>query len=209
MDWNKYFEMAVDWKKLPAYKTEPRIDSFIGFFLNSILADYLDVEIEAIIPEFPLRLGTINPEHEGTNYADRSYKVDFLAVSSNGINYLVEFKTDTLSRRDKQDYYLIQSKQLGTKILIEAVLRISQVSDYKLKYNHLKKKMFDLGLLNKEGLYSGKNPDLKIVYIQPSNKMNDDYIISFEWIAKWLEELPEITSFEIEFSKALRKWKDD
>jgi len=72
MNWKHYFEMMIDWKKLPAYKTEPRIDSIIGYYLNPILSDYLKVDIEGIIPELPIRLGTVKPKHENTNYSDRS-----------------------------------------------------------------------------------------------------------------------------------------
>ena len=77
MEWNKYFEMLQDWKLLPAYRAEPRIDSFIGYYLKEILSDKLKDQINGIIPEFPLRLGTINPNINDKNYADRSYKVDF------------------------------------------------------------------------------------------------------------------------------------
>jgi len=209
MDWNKYFEMMIDWKKLPAYKAEPRIDSLVGFFLDSILADFLHVEIEGIIPEFPLRLGTIQPEHEGTNYSDRSYKVDFLAVGSNGINYLVEFKTDTSSRIDKQDLYLRQSKSLGTLALIEGALKIAGVSTYTIKYNHLKSKLQEFGILGDIFDYLLKNPNLEIVYVQPRNSKNEQYVISFEWIANWLEERAEKDSFEKAFAAALRLWSKD
>lgn len=209
MDWNKYFEKMIDWKKLPAYKAEPRIDSLIGYFLDSILSDFLKVEIEGIIPEFPLRLGTIKPEHEGTNYSDRSYKVDFLAVGNNGINYLVEFKTDTSSRRDKQDLYLEQSKELGTQALIEGVLKIAHVSNYRPKYDHLKSKLRNVGIIGETFDYLLKNPKLEIVYVQPRNSKNELNVISFEWIAVWLERTAEKDSFEEAFATTLRLWSKD
>jgi hypothetical protein len=209
MDWKKYFEMMIDWKKLPAYKAEPRIDSLIGYFLDSILSDFLKVEIEGVIPEFPLRLGTIYPEQEGTNYSDRSYKVDFLAVGNNGINYLVEFKTDTSSRVEKQDLYLQQSKSLGSQALLEGALIIADVSTYKNKYRHLKSKLQNTGMLGETFDYLLKNPKLEIVYVQPQNNNNDPYIISFEWIANWLEGIAEKDSFEVVFAATLRLWSKD
>jgi len=33
VDWMNYFEMMKDWKKLPAYRAEPRIDSLVGYYL--------------------------------------------------------------------------------------------------------------------------------------------------------------------------------
>jgi hypothetical protein len=61
MNWNEYFEMMKDWKKLPAYKAEPRIDSLVGFYLKDALTDFLGVEIIGIIPELPIRLATVKP----------------------------------------------------------------------------------------------------------------------------------------------------
>lgn len=209
MNWNEYFDMMVDWKKLPAYKAEPRIDSLLGYFLKPILCEYLQVNIEEIIPEVPIRLGTVHPHHEGTNYSDRSYKVDFFAIGSNGINYLVEFKTDTNSRRDKQDDYLLRSVHLGTQKVLEGILRIDSVSNYKTKYGHLKAKLQSAGLLDSNMNYSGKNKDFKIIYIQPNNKNNESSVIDFEWVANWFEKKSESDEFEIQFAKALRRWTID
>lgn len=54
MDWVKYFDNLTDWKKLPSYRAELRINSFIGYYLQDILTDYLKIEIEEIIPEVNL-----------------------------------------------------------------------------------------------------------------------------------------------------------
>jgi len=48
MEWKEYFDIMIDWKKLPAYKAETRIDSLIGFFLKSIISEYLKDEILSI-----------------------------------------------------------------------------------------------------------------------------------------------------------------
>ena len=71
-----------------------------------ILNDFLDEEIRMIIPELPIRLGTVKPEYNDKNFAERSYKVDFFAVGKE-VNYLIEFKSDSNSRREKQDDYSI------------------------------------------------------------------------------------------------------
>jgi len=60
MDFTKYFSQMVDWKKLPAYKLEPRIDSFIGYYLLDILKEYTKEVYVDIIPEFPLSPNTVN-----------------------------------------------------------------------------------------------------------------------------------------------------
>jgi hypothetical protein len=209
MEWKEYFEMMIDWKKLPAYKAEPRIDSLIGFFLKPILDEFLSEKIDGIIPELPIRLGTVRPELENTKYSDRSYKVDFFAIGNNGTNYLVEFKTDTKSRRNKQDEYLQVSKKLGTHKIIDGVLRIANVSSYKTKYIHLKDKLRNVGLLNEKFDYSGKNKGLEIIYVQPSNYQNEKLVIDFNWIADWLDKKSTNDSFDKELANALRKWSED
>lgn len=209
MEWKSYFEMLIDWKKLPAYKAEPRIDSLVGYFLKPILEEFLEDEIVGVIPEFPIRLGTVRPELNEKHYANRSYKVDFFAVSKSGVNYLVEFKTDTNSRRDEQDKYLLLSKELGTEPIVNGVLQLSQASTYTKKYNHLKEKLSNLGLLNEQELYTGLNEGLEIIYVQPSNYQNEKLVVDFNWIADWLERIPNSSEYEKELAFALRKWSLD
>jgi len=209
MNWKEYFDMMVDWKKLPSYKTEPRVDSLVGYFLRPLLSEYLNENIVGIIPELPIRLGTVKPELDKKNYADRSYKVDFFAIGENGINYLVEFKTDTSSRRANQDEYLISSKTLGTEPIIKGILKIADVSTYTKKYRHLKDKLKQYRVLNEKFEYSGINQNLEIIYIQPSNYQNEKSVIDFNWVADWLEKKPNNSSYEIELAIALRKWSKD
>ncbi|MDF1572246.1 MAG: hypothetical protein P1P82_11590 [Bacteroidales bacterium] len=209
MDWNKYFEMVIDWKKLPAYRTEPRIDSLIGYYLKEILSNKLEDSISGIIPEFPLRLGTVNPEINDKNFADRSYKVDFLAVGTGGRNYLVEFKTDGKSLRPGQDKYLIQGEKAGTEKIIQGVLRISGVSSYKVKYKHMLDKMQKYQLLDENKQYSGLNPSMKRIYVIPYNKSNSPDVIDFRDIVEWFEQRTGKDSFELALMRALQIWYDE
>lgn len=81
----------------------------------------------------PIRLATVKPKHEGTKYADRSYKVDFLIIGNNGKNYLVEFKSGSGSRREGQYAYLKDAKSVGTKLIVAGILQIASSSSYKKK----------------------------------------------------------------------------
>jgi hypothetical protein len=209
LDWNQYFRMLKDWKLLPAYKVEPRIDSIIGYYLPMFISDFLKIKVIGIIPELPIRLGTVKPDHEGSSYADRSYKVDFLLVGDNDINYLVEFKTDSKSRREDQDTYLLEAKKVGTKGIIEGIMKISQVSSYKPKYNHLKEKLRLIGLINPEGKYTGLNQALDIIYVQPSNHKNEKSVIDFHWMANWFKSNYPGAEFENELADALDIWAKD
>lgn len=209
MNWQKYFETMVDWKKLPAYRAEPRIDSFIGYYLPEIASDFLQEKIIGIIPELPIRLGTVRPELQNKAYADRSYKVDFYLSSESGIHYLVEFKSDTRSRRDEQDHYLVSASQMGMKAIVDGILRISQVSSYEQKYQHLTDKMRVLGLLNENKDYVGQFNDIKILYVQPIDKEKNGNCIEFKWIADWLERKSTLDDFESNLILALREWSKD
>ena len=72
-----YFATLEDWKMLPAYKLEPRIDSLVGFSLTKISERLTGFPYRTVIPEFPIRLGTIDSSLEGTDLGQLSDKVDF------------------------------------------------------------------------------------------------------------------------------------
>lgn len=207
MNWKQYFSMMSDWKKLPAYKAEPRIDSIIGYYLKDILSDFLKVSIVDIIPELPIRLGTVYPEKK-IDHPNRSFKVDFYAVDTDGMNYLVEFKTDKNSRRDKQDNYLERAKNVGMKKLVEGIVAISKVTaaDYVPKYKHLKNKLLQLGIIDAADQFVGKTDSVKIVYVQPLHDSKAEFCIDFIMISEWLRTKYPEQEFEKEISETLHKW---
>lgn len=207
MDWNEYFKTLKDWKRLPAYKAEPRVDSLVGHFLSRLLSDLLGIEVVALVPELPLRKGTLRAEFEGTVHAERSWKVDFLAVGHDR-NWLIEFKTDSGSRRDVQDDYLRDAVRVGTGAVVEGIVRIASVSPYKRKYAHLLGKLSSAGLLD-DGKWTGRNPAMEVLYVQPSMPVEGEKGIGFVRIADWLEGLPEAGDFERAFAGALREWAGD
>lgn len=207
MDWNEYFATLKNWKRLPAYKAEPRVDSLVGHFLPRLLGDLLGIEVVALIPELPLRKGTLCVEFEGTVHAERSWKVDFLAVGPDR-NWLIEFKTDSGSRRDVQDDYLRDAVRVGTGAVVDGIVRIASVSPYKRKYAHLLGTLSSAGLLQGER-WTGRNPAMEVLYVQPSAPVVGEKGIGFVQIADWLEALPEGGEFERAFAGALREWAGD
>jgi len=209
MEWHEYFLMMQDWKKLPAYRMEPRIDSYIGYFLPAIAKEFLSDEIMGIIPELPIRLGTIKPELQKKRYADLSYKVDFYLLGSSGSNYFLEFKSDNTSRRDKQDVYLKEASQIGMKKIVNGILKISSVSTYIQKYSYLLDKLKTLKILNEDNMYTGRSDEIKIIYLQPRNEDNEKNCIEFLQVAEWLERNNGKDGFESYFASALRMWAMD
>ncbi len=210
MNWTDYFSMMEDWKELPAYRAEPRIDSLIGFYLPDMLADFCGEKMTGIIPELPLRLGTLKPDLNEKTYADKSYKVDFYLLGASGTHYFVEFKTDSGSRRDAQDAYLDEAKQAGMAAVVNGILRIASVSSYKKKYGHLLAKLLGLGLIYRDDRFAGKAGTIEIVYVQPRRKEDDHgRVIDFLWVSKWLTDRFGQSDFEAALAKALAHWAMD
>jgi hypothetical protein len=207
MNFNAYFSQLIDWKQLPAYKLETRIDSFIGYYLSDILKEYTKQNILAIIPEFPLRVGTLYPRIN----INKSFKVDFLAISESGKHYLIEFKTDSNSRRSKQDDYLNIAKQKKLATLIDGLKKIFDATDvqYETKYLHLIDKLSNIKIIDSNINFIGSNEELEIIYIQPSNIKREKNIIDFEYIIKFLKQFDSQSSFEHELIRALEEWKNN
>jgi len=70
---NEIFDNFDDWRHLPPYQLERRSDAFFSICLGIILKETYAEKIQGIIPEFPVRIGTIYPKN-GTN---RSFKIDY------------------------------------------------------------------------------------------------------------------------------------
>ena len=165
-----YFSMLRDWKQLPAYRAEPRVDSIVGFALPEILLHNRNERVTLVIPELPLRIGSVQPLHEGKSFSNKSYKVDFFVMTEGGKNYLVEFKTDSGSRREKQDDYLDAARNVGLGAVVEGILKLYQATTYKKKYRYLLAKLEEAGLASSETAeYTASVADdrLHVLYIQP------------------------------------------
>ena len=207
MDFSRYFSQLLDWKKLPAYKLENRVDSFIGYYLKDILAKFTGKSFRDIIPEFPLRVGTIYPSIN----INKSYKVDFLGICEKGSHILVEIKTDLRSRRDEQDNYLEIAKEIKLEKLIDGLQKIYKATkaDYKDKYRHLIDKLIQVKIMDDLMEFCGDCEELEIIYIQPSNPGNKKNIIDFDFIIDFLKTESTQNTFEEEFIKVLQEWKKD
>ena len=70
-----YFATLRDWKRLPAYKAETRVDSIVGFALPQVLSYARDLSVAVVVPELPLRIGSVQPEHAEAKFANKSFKV--------------------------------------------------------------------------------------------------------------------------------------
>ena len=159
----QYFDRLKAWKRLPAYKAEPRVDAIIGTVLPRVLPGLTGWEVDVLIPEFPLRLGTIAlPGCTDTRNANRSFKADFFVRTNCGRNLLIEFKTDMSSRRSKQDEYLLAAQKAGLSALFDGIALLQKHSRATDKYRCLLEQLSRVG---PGSLAAGDA--IEIRYIQP------------------------------------------
>jgi hypothetical protein len=226
-DLAQLFAILDAYRNLPAYKLEPRADPFFALFLPRVLSGHLGVKLHAtIIPELPLRRGTLWPEDKDS--PSKSVKVDYIAFNADcSQGYLIELKTDAASRRDKQDDYLKDARRVGLRALIDGVLTICQdTSSHSLpKYVHLLHALEKLGLVAvPDAVYDLAFPEpqrgvtaalrevrnlvrvdaapLEILYIQPGGD-EDHRHITFDEFASRVEDQGPVGKV---FAVYLRKW---
>lgn len=202
---DKIFSQLDDWRYLPAYQLERRADIFFAIYLTDIFKSRFNQDIEYIIPELPVRIGTLY-KHSKFNNPNLSFKIDYVAVcnKTNKV-YLVELKTDDGSRREKQDNYLKGVKGNNIPDLVDGVLEIRKATSAKKKYDNLLLLLSKVGWVNKVSTKNtSTNYDIEIVYIQPNTDNSDKTIITFNDISKILaDKQDELTK---RFVKSLNKW---
>jgi hypothetical protein len=185
------------WRHLPNYQLERRADLFFSLYLPEVLEAKLGFPVvDQIVPEFPVRIGTIYPDIP----IDKSYKIDYVALSADANQaILVELKTEALSRRDNQDKYLLASREAGFPALLGGVLDIFRATNSKRKYFALIEHLESMGLvripmdmkeiMSRPSLQGATEAsrfievtttaaDSIVVYVQPSGTGDD--IINFE-----------------------------
>lgn len=126
------FSSGWAWRHFPNYQLERRADIFFALYLPEVLESKLGFRVRAeLIPEFPVHIGTIYPRKR----TDKSYKINYVALSVAGDKAVfVELKTETRSRRPKQDAYLKAAQEKGLGKLLEGLCKIFKATDSKRKY---------------------------------------------------------------------------
>ncbi len=153
------FRKLDRWRHLPAYRLEPNLAPFFGLYLRHILNECLEtkpVTHPIIIPEFPLRLGTLYENSEDLKKARRhvgenqSVQVDYAAFSSDLKKvYFIELKTDEGSINKEQKKYLIDAKKKGFGNLLSGIRQICTQKQLpsRQKYVHLIDNLMEIGLI--------------------------------------------------------------
>jgi len=195
------------WRHYPSYQLERRVDIWVGFFLKAFLEQKTRQCVRTIIPEFPLRLGTLFPEKEGTRAANYSCKVDFLVTYRNLSKVtLLELKTEQGSRNEVQDKVLLAARAAGLSAVIRGVLLLNIATAAEGKYGCLLDALVKGGILkSKQGLLrcARDDYDIEILYIQPKATGRPEEV-GFEEFAVFLDGLGDTGSSR--FAKSLRCW---
>jgi hypothetical protein len=212
------------WRHLPSYQLERRADLFFSLYLHEVLEEVTGLSLEeVIVPEFPIRMGSVSSEHE----SHRSWKVDYLLVSRDLTSaFLVELKTEGRSRRNSQDDYLQAAQKAGLDALLHGVVELFRETKAKRKYFFLLQTLEAMGLLHippalkalfasdnlrgmtalsREIQLTPKRPELHILYIQPQG--GTPGVISFSEFASVLETHKDPLS--LRFAESLRQWAEN
>ena len=191
------FDRMDAWRHLPNYQLERRADLFFSLYLPEVLGAKLGFPVQdQLVPEFPVRIGTIYPNIP----INKSYKIDYVALSADANTaVLVELKTEGMSRRANQDKYLLASRDAGLSALLGGVLEIFRATNSKRKYFCLLEHLESMGLLriplqlkeimsrpyHQGATHASRQIDVTthvtetaIVYVQPNGNGRD--IITFE-----------------------------
>ena len=215
------FDRMDAWRHLPNYQLERRADLFFSLYLPEVLEAKLGFPIsDQIVPEFPVRIGTIYPHIS----IDKSYKIDYVALSADADKaILVELKTEGMSRRDNQDKYLLASREAGFPALLGGVLDIFRATNSTRKYFALLEHLESMGLLRipmemkeimsrttLQGATEASRTiqivtratESIIVYVQPSGQGDD--IISFEDFRAVVQKHDDPVSQR--FARSLSEW---
>ncbi len=137
-----------EWRHLPAYQLERRVDVFFGLFLPEIIEQRFREPGGVVIPEFPLHRGNVLRE-SNSKRKNESVKVDFAVFCRNRYKkiFLVELKTDSRSIRPDQLKHMLCAARddVGPEQVLGGVVKAAIHSPVKPKYGHLLYELHKLG----------------------------------------------------------------
>lgn len=218
------FDKLDQWRHFPNYQLERRADIFFSLYLVEVINTcFKHINIsDILIPEFPVRIGTIYP----TTNSNQSVKVDYVGISRDGKKaVLVELKTENLSRRESQDQYLIASQAVGLTKLLEGIISIFKTPTSKRKYYHLLCELEKLGQLSLPKAFHKKMQsdtlrgiksltdqievtsqveEIEIVYVQPYGE--GENVISFRDFYEVVKKKSDPIS--VRFTQSLLEWAE-
>lgn len=219
---NTIFDLMDRWRNLPTYQLERRADLFFAAYLPRLIQERFGLSRPCdLLPEFPLRISTIYPNIVDV---DKSFKIDYVALSADRSRiWFVELKTDSASRRDKQDQYLAAAQSVGMPKLLEGIIQIFRATAARHKYFCLLRTLESFELLRlppamhdkwKSGKLQGITAladdieitcgpiPIDILYVQPHS--HEERELGFDAIADWLARQNDPVATR--FAESLQRW---
>ena len=152
---SEVFRLLDEWRHLPAYQLERRVDVFFGLVLPEFFQNKFEVSTVTVIPEFPL-----NKKSIGLSNHNQSARVDFsvfFTKEKRNRVFLVELKTDDKSIDPEQLCIMEKAKDAKFRKLLSGVISAACASRERRKYAHLIWKLHELGYLDVESGFSDMN----------------------------------------------------
>ena len=157
------------WRHLPAYQLELRVDVFFGLLLSKVIESRFGAPRSKLIPEFPLHKGeTRISEDHGNN---QSVNVDFALFCSEPEAkriFLVELKTDMHSINKAQLCNMIKAKKAKSERVLSGVIKAASASAAPRKYAQLAWKLFEIGCITVDSSFR----DMKMEHRRPGLARN-------------------------------------
>lgn len=217
------FDRMDSWRHFPNYQLEGRADIYFALYLPEVLEARLGVPLSPrLIPEFPVRIGMIDPDTP----TNRAYTIDYVALTvARDKAILVELNTDGRSRSVKQDRYLLAAQNVGFHQLLEGLLDIFRATTAKRQYFYLLQHLEKMDLLRIPALMYEimRRPTLQgvteasrqikveigplqsqIVYVQPGGEGRD--VITFGDFAEIVRKHDDPISRR--FGRSLLEWAE-
>ncbi len=218
---NEVFSRLNDWRKLPAYQLERRADIFFAVYLEKIFKEYFSEDVIDVIPEFPVRIGTIYSDRD----TNETIKTDYCVFTKSGKVYLVELKTDDASISPEQIKNYVESIKKGFEEITKGIFQLCKHTESRAKYENLLSKLINLGAVKQIGYKPEATKYLKWinnlestnkycfygkpVFIKPTKKEGDSCkieIIDFDRIINIIAK--ENDDVSKQFVESLKKWKN-
>jgi hypothetical protein len=212
---DQLFALLTEWRRFPNYQLERRADIFFALYLRDILRHcYPGNDFDLIIPEFPLRYGSIRDKDQG-NSSNLSAKVDYVCVDRNNkFCVLLELKTEERSLSKAQFENMENALRKDYEMLTNGVRELLMHTKEKSKYTTLLNYL-DTPLTADHGRAASGTPEsgMKLAIIKPTANRDacpkDCKVISFEDVATILNQLPNTgDGLTLSFLKALKDWKE-
>jgi len=170
------FGRLAEWRNLPDYQLERRVDIFFAPYLQDIIGDRGNIH-NIIIPEFPLRLATL---YEGDKRGNQSVKIDYLAATRDLTKiFFIELKTDIKSIDLDQCKNMVRAAEdIGMKQLVDGNLKIFKATTEKRKYYYLLEMLESIGVIKIPGKISTKMKETQLNGI--NRLLSDDATMSID-----------------------------